>query len=63
MPEGLMWGDFRDQGGDETDYFVNDAAAQRAAPIIRERTNWVAKGQPAPPRFPSDPVVDEDDFA
>ena len=63
MPEGLMWCDLKDQGGDETDYFVNDAAAQRAAPMIRERKNWVKKGVPIPPLFPSDPVVDEDDFA
>jgi len=63
MPEGIVHFNYKPVGGDESDYFVNDAAAQRAAPIIRERTNWVAKGQPAPPRFPSDPVVDEDDFA
>ena len=59
MPEGIIHCDLRDQGGDETDYFVNDAAAQRAAPMIRERKNWVEKGEPMPPVIFSVPVEDD----
>ena len=44
MPEGIMHCDLRSQGLDESDYFVTDAAAERAAHIIRERTDW--KSQP-----------------
>ena len=57
MPEGIVY--LKDVPGyKDTDFFVDQAAADRGADIIRERTNWVAKGQPAAPRFPSDPVVD-----
>ena len=40
MPEGIMHCDLRHLGGDESDYFTSDAQAERAAPMIRERTDW-----------------------
>ena len=40
MPEGIVHIDLKPQGGDESDYFTSDAQAERAAPMIRERTDW-----------------------